>query len=105
MMDLEAEERDFPAAQILAVDDNPANLLALAALLEPLENRLVQASSGYEALDLASKHEFAVILLDVMMPDLDGFDTLARLRAMPTAKDVPVMLLTAFEPDPRTIER
>jgi signal transduction histidine kinase len=103
--DLDQEERAFPAAKILAVDDNAANLLALAALLEPLENHLVEASSGPQALELASQHDFAVILLDVMMPVMDGFETLARLRTMPTAKDVPVVLLTAFELDPRALAR
>jgi CheY-like chemotaxis protein len=105
MTDLDAEEREFPPTKILAVDDNAADLLALEALLEPLENRLVQARSGPEALDLASQSEFALILLDVMMPVMDGFETLARLRAIPTARHVPVILLTAFELDPRAIER
>jgi signal transduction histidine kinase len=105
MEDLDIEERGFPAAKILAVDDNAANLLALAALLEPLENHFVQARSGAEALDLASQTEFAVILLDVMMPVMDGFETLARLREIPTAKYTPVVFLTAIDPDPRAIQR
>jgi two-component system sensor histidine kinase/response regulator len=98
-------ERGFPAAKILVVDDDPTDLIALVALLEPLENELVQARSGSEALELASQSAFALILLDVMMPVMDGFDTLARLRTMPTAKAVPVILLTAFELDLRVIER
>jgi signal transduction histidine kinase len=98
-------QRGFPAAKILVVDDNPANLLALTALLEPLDNEVVEARSGSEALELAGQSEFAAILLDVMMPNMDGFETLSRLRTMPTAKAVPVMFLTAFELDPRAIER
>lgn len=98
-------EPGFPDAKILVVDDNAANLLALAALLEPLETELVQARSGSEALAHAGQSDFALILLDVMMPVMDGFETLERLRMIPTAKTVPVILLTAFDLDPRAIER
>jgi signal transduction histidine kinase len=92
-------------APILAVDDHPANLFALSAILEPLGSALITADSGTQALELAAKGEFAVILLDVMMPGLDGFATLARLRAIPQAQSTPVVLLTAYELDTRAIER
>ncbi len=92
-------------AKILAVDDTPANLLALSSILEPLEVELVVADSGVEALGLAARHEFAVILLDVMMPGMDGFETLAKLRTIPSAEQTPVVLLTAYELDARAIER
>jgi signal transduction histidine kinase len=92
-------------AKILAVDDTPANLLALSAILAPLEAEMVVAASGAEALDLAARHEFATILLDVMMPGMDGFETLATLRAIPSAEQTPVVLLTAYELDTRAIER
>jgi CheY-like chemotaxis protein len=67
-----AEVGEAPA-KILAVDDTPANLLALSSILEPLGAELVVADSGAEALELAARHEFAMILLDVMMPGMDGF--------------------------------
>ena len=99
------EESAFPTAAILAVDDHPANLLALSAILEPLSCPLATAHSGPEALELAASGEFAVILLDVMMPGMDGFETLARLRAAPNTQHVPVVLVTAYELDARAMER
>jgi two-component system sensor histidine kinase/response regulator len=91
------EERRL--ATILAVDDNPANLLVVSAILETLGRPLLTASSGNEALALLASHDVAVILLDVVMPEMDGFETLRQLRAQPRTKDTPVILLTAFELD------
>jgi CheY-like chemotaxis protein len=90
---------------ILAVDDVQANLLALSGILEPLRTRLVTAASGREALEVAGRDQFAVILLDVMMPDMDGFETLGRLRAIPAAQNTPVILLTAYELDALAMDR
>ena len=92
-------------ASILAVDDHPANLLALSAIIEPLEARLVTAASGREALERAAQEEFAVILLDVMMPEMDGFETLSRLRAQPASMHTPVILVTAYELNPRAMDK
>lgn len=91
----DSDERALPAAPVLAVDDAPANLLALSALLEPLRVELVTASSGAEALERLREGEFALVLLDVQMPQLDGFAVLKALRARDT--ETPVILLTAFE--------
>lgn len=108
-MEFHAHIRDrgkrFSTAKILAVDDNPANLLALSAVLEPLANRLVTATSGADALNLVARDEFAVILLDVKMHGMDGFATLAKLRTLPVAEQTPVILLTAYELDAEAIER
>ena len=85
---------------ILAVDDTPANLVALQAVLEPLGVEVVPAASGLEALDICTRRTFAVVLLDIMMPGIDGFETLARLRKSPSVKPTPpVILLTAFDLD------
>src|SRR6185295_1704484 len=62
-------------AKILLVDDEPKSLYALQQLLAPLGDELLTAPSGEEALKLALKHDFAVILLDVRMPGIDGFET------------------------------
>lgn len=84
-----------PAASILLVDDYPPNLRVLEAVLEPLGQRMVQASSGEEALARLQEEEFAVVLLDVMMPGLDGLATAARLRAQQPGREVPIILMTA----------
>jgi signal transduction histidine kinase len=63
------------------------------------------AQSGREALELAARTAFAVILLDVMMPEMDGFETLAKLRTIPASSTVPVILVTAYELDVRAMER
>ncbi|MFL5304366.1 MAG: ATP-binding protein [Polyangia bacterium] len=89
---------------VLAVDDRPGNLLALEALLEPLNVELFKATSGPEAIRLATERQFAVALIDVVMPGMDGFQTVRELRALPLATVTPIILLTAFEFDPRQIE-
>ncbi len=91
---------------ILAVDDKPANLVALQAVVEPLGVEVVTATSGLEALDLLARQAFAVVLLDIMMPGVDGFETLARLRKAPVGNRIPpVILLTAFDLDLPKIRR
>ncbi|HXJ20534.1 MAG TPA: hybrid sensor histidine kinase/response regulator [Polyangia bacterium] len=97
-------ESALPTAAVLAVDDHPANLVALEAIFETLDVQLVTATSGREALQLASARAFAVILLDVVMPEMDGFEVLQKLRALPFASATPIILLTAYEFDPRDIE-
>lgn len=93
---------DLPA--VLAVDDRPANLLALEALFEPLNVELLKATSGREAIRLAAERRFAVALVDVVMPEMDGFETVRQLRELPLSKATPIILLTAYEFDPRQIE-
>jgi two-component system sensor histidine kinase/response regulator len=94
-----------PVPEILAVDDVPANLFALTAVLEPLGARIVTASSGPEAIERAAAGGFAAILLDIAMPGMDGFETLERIRALPAAHHIPVILVTAYDLDPHAIER
>ncbi len=83
----------------------PANLLALRAALESLGETLIEASSGPEAVELAAKHDFAVILLDVLMPIMDGFETAARLRALDRARNTPILFMTAAAMDEPSILR
>jgi hypothetical protein len=87
-------------ASILMVDDHPANLVALEATLSPLGHRMVSASSGQEALKALLTEEFAVILLDVQMPHLDGFETAALIRAHPRTAQTPIIFITAIHRDP-----
>src|SRR4051794_38659554 len=91
--------------KILSVDDVPANLFAMRMLLEPLGYVVDDAQSGDQALALARSSEFALILLDVMMPVMDGIETLARLRATARLPNTPVILVTAADVDPSMIER
>jgi signal transduction histidine kinase len=81
---------------ILLVDDRPANLLVYRTILEELDQTLVTANSGEEALKLVLKHDFAVILLDVNMPTLNGFDTAALIRKRRKSAATPIIFLTAF---------
>jgi diguanylate cyclase (GGDEF)-like protein len=84
----------LPQVSVLLVDDRPENLLALEAVLEPLGQRLVQARSGGAALQAVLAEQFAVILMDIRMPDLDGFETLALLRTRKLSRHIPIIFLT-----------
>jgi len=86
--------------KILAVDDKPANLLALEAIVEGRDFDLHTAASGQEALDLVLKHDYAMILLDVQMPDMNGFETAERIRGVERAKYIPIVFLTAGDDVP-----
>jgi signal transduction histidine kinase len=81
-------------ADILMVDDEPGNLLALEALLEPLGQNLLRAPSGEEALRLMLRHDPAVVLLDVRMPGMDGFETARLIRQRERSRRTPVIFLT-----------
>jgi two-component system, sensor histidine kinase and response regulator len=82
---------------ILLVDDQPANLVALEAMLQGLGQNLIRAESGREALKWLLTHEFAVILLDVKMPDMDGFETAALIRQRDKSRHTPILFLTAAD--------
>jgi len=92
-------------ARILLVDDRPENLLALEAILSSLDQTLVRASSGEEALRALLRDEFALILLDAQMPGMDGFETAARIKARDRTKNVPIIFLTAVDRDQRLAYR
>ncbi|HLJ75682.1 MAG TPA: response regulator, partial [Thermoanaerobaculia bacterium] len=81
---------------ILLVDDQPANLLALESILSDMDQNLVKAESGRAALRSLLTQEFAVILLDVQMPDLNGFETASLVRQRDKSRDTPIIFLTAL---------
>ncbi|HEX8082876.1 MAG TPA: SpoIIE family protein phosphatase [Solirubrobacteraceae bacterium] len=81
---------------VLLVDDRPENLLALEAVLAPLPCRLVTATSGQEALRRLLHEEFALILLDVQMPELDGFETAEYIKRREKTRSVPIIFVTAI---------
>ncbi|WP_407562317.1 two-component system response regulator [Streptomyces sp. 184] len=87
-------------ASILIVDDMEENLVALAAVLGPLGQRVVFAHSGEEALKAMLRQQFAVVLLDILMPGMDGFETAANIKRLDQTKDVPIILLTGQGIDP-----
>ncbi len=82
--------------KILLVDDQPDNLLSAGAVLETLGEEIVTAESGREALRQLLEHDFAVIVLDVMMPDMDGFETAALIRQRERSRHTPIIFLTAL---------
>jgi signal transduction histidine kinase len=97
--DLHAEQRSegeqVEKAKILLVDDEPKSLFALQELLSTLGQNLMVAQSGEEALRLALKNDFAVLLLDVRMPGIDGFETARLIRSRERSKSTPIIFLTA----------
>ena len=92
------EPRDGPV-EILLVDDRPENLLALEAILEPLNQTLIRAHSGDEALRKLLLHDFAVILLDVQMPGINGFETARLIKSRERTRYIPIIFLTAISKD------
>lgn len=92
-------------ANILLVDDRAENLLALTAILERPEYRLVTATSGEEALKLALREQFSVALLDVSMPGMDGLEVAVHLKELERSRDIPIIFITAFGNDPEEIHR
>ena len=90
---------------ILIVDDRPENLRALEAALEPIGAPIVTAESGREALRLLLDHRFAVILLDVQMPEMDGFETAEYIRQRDRTRSIPIIFLTAISSSPEHVFR
>lgn len=87
-------------AKILLVDDNPANIIALEAVLSAPQYELIEAESGIKAVKLCEQDEFALIVLDVQMPKMDGYETARRIKET-VNKDTPIIFVTAvFHDDP-----
>ena len=98
------EDLSSPSTAILLVDDNPANLLALRAIFDGSGLKIMEASSGEEALRRLQAEEFAVILLDVEMPGLDGFETARQIRAGDRCGETPIIFVTATDVDRNQLE-
>jgi CheY-like chemotaxis protein len=88
-------------AKILLVDDRPDNLLALSAVLSSLGHVLVRAHSGEEALKAMLSDEFALVILDVQMPGMDGYATATHIKRRERTRGVPIIFLTATYADPQ----
>lgn len=94
MSDNHSEEQE--KAKILIVDDRPANLFALEKILEPLDIEIFEASSGLEAISLVVRHDFSLILMDVQMPEMDGFETASMIRKNKASREIPIIFVTAI---------
>ncbi|MBC8133266.1 MAG: PAS domain S-box protein [Deltaproteobacteria bacterium] len=96
---------DSDIAKILVVDDNDKNILALDGILARPGIEILTAQSGADALRLLLKHDFAVILLDVLMPTMDGFETASLIRTREASKHTPIIFLTAAGSDVNMVDR
>jgi PAS domain S-box-containing protein len=95
----------YPPVDILIVDDRLDGLIALEAVLSQPNVNLVQAQSGAEALRLIEEYDFGVILLDVQMPEMDGFEAARRIRKSGNNKNTPIIFVTAINKDDKHIYR
>ena len=100
-MSLPVQER----YSVLLIDDEAANVDALAAILESENYIVFCATSGEKGLEILDKEKIDLVLLDILMPGLDGFETLSRIRVHKKTKDLPVIFLTGFMRDPQHMER
>ena len=96
---------DLVTAKILVVDDDPRNLMAVDEMLRSPGTEIVLAESGEAALRQVLKEDFAVILLDIQMPGLDGYEVASLIRSRPRSSRVPILFLTAFNKDDMHIFR
>lgn len=103
---MKALDRDlFNKVDILIVDDREDGLIALEATLSDQSYNIVKADSGYAALETLDSHDFAVILLDVQMPGIDGFETAEAIKAHPRHKHTPIVFVTAINKDESYVYR
>jgi PAS domain S-box-containing protein len=91
-----ARGNEKECVRILLVDDTPENLVSLEAALDGLGEELVLARSGNDALRHLLQHDFAAVLLDVKMPDMDGFETAELIRSRPRSRETPILFLTGY---------
>src|SRR5579864_3016066 len=89
-------ETFIPQSTVLIVDDNPQNVELLSAFLESLPVRIVTASDGIEALRKVQEHNPDLILLDIMMPHMSGFQVCQRLKSDPKTRDIQILMVTAL---------
>ncbi|OQX96485.1 hypothetical protein B6I21_00935 [candidate division KSB1 bacterium 4572_119] len=94
---------DKEKINILLVDDKPKNLIALEGVLDNPRLNLVKANSGREALSLILDYDFALVLLDVQMPDMDGFETAELMRGIEKTKHIPIIFVTAINKDQKYV--
>src|SRR5581483_3865303 len=89
-------ESFLPQSTVLIVDDNPQNVELLQAFLETLPVKIVTASDGIEALDKVAEHKPDLILLDIMMPRMSGFQVCRKLKSDAKTRDIQILMVTAL---------
>ena len=85
-----------PRKTILYIEDDPANRILVRRVMEAQGYRVLEAENGMKGLEIAQREQVGVILVDIHMPEMDGFEVMARLRAMPQTVSVPMIALTAM---------
>ena len=93
---MQPETHADPQPKLLVVDDNEKNLAARVRLLKKLDAEILTAQSGNEALSLLLRHEFALVLLDVQMPGMDGYETASLMRSKRAFRTIPIIFITAI---------
>ena len=96
MVPIYAQTHDYSQYNVLAVDDIPLNLLLVQKMLAKFNFRLKTAANGQQALDAVAAEKPDLILLDLMMPGIDGFEVIRRLRADPETADIQIVILSAL---------
>ncbi|MBQ3812821.1 MAG: response regulator [Bacteroidales bacterium] len=96
MVPIYAQEHDYSKYNVLAVDDIPLNLVLVQKMLSRFNFRMRTASGGQEALDAVATEKPDLILLDLMMPGIDGFEVIRRLREDPATSDIQIVILSAL---------
>lgn len=96
MTPLYAQDHDYSAYNVLAVDDIPLNLLLVQKMLSRFNFKMRTASGGQQALDAVAAQKPDLILLDLMMPGIDGFEVIRRLRENPETADIQIVILSAL---------
>ena len=97
MTPLYAQDHDYSAFNVLAVDDIPLNLLLVQKMLSRFNFKLRTAANGQLALDAVAQQKPDLILLDLMMPGIDGFEVIRRLREDPETADIQIVILSALD--------
>ena len=96
MTPIYAQDHDFSQFSVLAVDDIPLNLLLVEKMLSRFNFKFRKATNGQLALDAVAQEKPDLILLDLMMPGIDGFEVIRRLRANPETADIQIVILSAL---------
>ncbi len=99
------EAIDLPKPNVLLVDDTPENLVALDVVLEDVDCNLIKATSGQAALATLLKKDVSLVLLDVQMPEMDGFEVAALMRENPRTKNIPIIFVTALSKEQKYVHQ